>query len=88
MESIQELLRKLCKCIVKSDDGLNYIATSKQDIPEPGPDPDPPTPPEPEKPDLDIFDPNVPFCIENVGDVTVEIGMYDVNSNIRNTCEI
>ena len=41
MESIQELLRKLCKCIVKSDDGLNYITTSKQYIPEPGPDPDP-----------------------------------------------
>ena len=50
--------------------------------------PDPPTPPEPEKPDLDTFDPNVPFCIENVGDVPVEIGMYDVTSNIRNTCEI
>ena len=50
--------------------------------------PDPPTPSEPEKPDLDTFDPNVPFCIENVGDVPVEIGMYDVTSNIRNTCEI
>ena len=50
--------------------------------------PDPPAPPEPEKPDLDTFDPNVPFCIENVGDVPVEIGMYDVTSNIRNTCEI
>lgn len=50
--------------------------------------PDPPTPPEPEKPDLDTFDPNVPFCIENVGDVPVEIGMYDVTKNIRNTCEI
>ena len=50
--------------------------------------PDHPTPPEPEKPDLDTFDPNVPFCIENVGDVPVEIGMYDVTSNIRNTCEI
>ena len=41
MESIQELLRRLCKCIVKSDDGLNYITTSKQDAPEPGPGPDP-----------------------------------------------
>ena len=50
--------------------------------------PDTPMPPEPEKPDLDTFDPNVPFCIENVGDVPVEIGMYDVTSNIRNTCEI
>lgn len=44
--------------------------------------------PEAEKPDLDVFDPNVPFCIENVGDVPVEIGMYDVTSNIRNSCEI
>lgn len=41
MESIQELLKKLCKCIVKSDDGLNYITTSKQESPGPGPDPDP-----------------------------------------------
>ena len=39
---------------------------------------EPPTPPEPEKPDLDKFDPNVPFCIENVGDVPVEIGMCNV----------
>ena len=44
--------------------------------------------PDVEKPNLDVFDPNVPFCIENVGDTPVEIGMYDVTSNIRNTCEI
>ena len=88
MESIQELLKKLCKCIVKSDDGLNYIATSKQDTPEPGPDPDPPTPPEPEKPDLDKFDPNIPFCIENIGDVPVEIRIYNYNFIARNNCQI
>ena len=88
MESIQELLRKLCKCIVKSDDGLNYIATSKQDTPEPGPDPDPPTPPEPEKPDLDTFDPNIPFCIENIGDVPVEIQIYTYYRIARNHCQI
>ena len=88
MESIQELLRKLCKCIVKSDDGLNYITTSKQDTPEPGPDPDPPTPPEPEKPDLDTFDPNVPFCIENIGDVPVEIQIYNYSRIARNHCQI
>ena len=88
MESIQELLRRLCKCIVKSDDGLNYITTSKQDTPEPGPDPDPPTPPEPEKPDLDTFDPNVPFCIENVGDVPVEIQIYNYYYIARNHCQI
>lgn len=49
MESIQELLKKLCKCIVKSDDGLDYITISKQETPTPPapPEPDPPTPPEP-----------------------------------------
>ena len=92
MESIQELLKKLCKCIVKSDDGLNYITTSKQDTPEPGPDPDPPTPQEPEKPDLDTFDPNVPFCIENVGDVPAKIKYVNIiNSNeaaTRSLCKI
>lgn len=46
MESIQELLRKLCECIVKSDDGLDYITISKQETPTP-PVPEPPTPPEP-----------------------------------------
>ena len=50
--------------------------------------PDPPTPPEPEKPDLDTFDPNVPFCIENVGDVPVEIGMYNYTEAVRTNCEI
>lgn len=49
---------------------------------------EPPTPPEPEKPDLDTFDPNVPFCIENVGDVPVEIGLSNITSNIRTDCEI
>lgn len=50
MESIQELLKKLCKCIVKSDDGLNYITISKQETPTP------PTPPEPE-PGPSVIDP-------------------------------
>ena len=50
--------------------------------------PDPPTPPEPEKPDLDAFDPNVPFCIENVGDAPVEIGMYNYTEAVRTNCEI
>lgn len=44
--------------------------------------------PVPIKPDLDTFDPNVPFCIENVGDVPVEIGIYNTTSNIRTDCEI
>ena len=82
MESIQELLRKLCKCIVKSDDGLDYITISKQETPTP------PTPPEPEKPDLDKFDPNVPFCIENVGDEPVVFCTYNYYSTARSYCEI
>ena len=82
MEAIQELLRKLCKCIVKSDDGLNYITTSKQEIPTP------PTPPEPEKPDLDKFDPNVPFCIENVGDAPAVFCVYNYSRTARSYCEI
>lgn len=86
MESIQELLKKLCKCIVKSDDGLNYIITNKQDIPEPGPGPGPG--PEPEKPDLDTFDPNVPFCIENVGDEPVVFCAYNYYGAARSYCEI
>ena len=49
---------------------------------------EPPTPPEPEKPDLDVFDPNVPFCIENVGDAPVEIGMYNYTEAVRTNCEI
>lgn len=79
MESIQELLRKLCKCIIKSDDGLNYITISKQETP---------TPPAPEKPDLDTFDPNVPFCIENVGDEPVVLYAYNYYSQARSYCEI
>ena len=51
--------------------------------------PDPPAPPEPEKPDLDTFDPNVPFCIENVGDAPVEIGLYNTGkSAVRSNCKI
>ena len=45
--------------------------------------PDPPTPPEPEKPDLDIFDPNVPFCIENIGEVPASVQYNTKNTNIR-----
>lgn len=48
--------------------------------------------PEAEKPDLDTFDPNVPFCIENVGDVPVEIGLYNYDKKnkaiVRDNCKI
>ena len=48
--------------------------------------------PDVEKPDLDVFDPNVPFCIENVGDVPVEIGLYNYDKKntaiVRTNCKI
>ena len=52
--------------------------------------PDPPTPPEPDKPDLDVFDPNVPFCIENVGNVPAEVGLYNNSTAtaVRTNCKI
>lgn len=49
-----------------------------------------PDPPEPEKPDLDTFDPNVPFCIENVGNVPAEVGLYNNSTAtaVRTNCKI
>ena len=49
-----------------------------------------PDPPEPEKPEIDTFDPNVPFCIENVGDVPVEVGLYNHSTGmqVRTNCKI
>ena len=46
--------------------------------------------PDIEKPDLDIFNPEIPFCIENIGDVPVEVGLYNHSSNtqIRTNCNI
>ena len=46
--------------------------------------------PDIEKPDLDIFNPEIPFCIENIGDVPVEVGLYNHSSNtqIRTNCKI
>ena len=48
--------------------------------------------PDVEKPDLDTFDPNVPFCIENVGDVPVEVGLYNYDKKntavVRDNCKI
>ena len=37
MESIQELLRKLCKCIIKSDDGYKINIKLEKSDPEPEP---------------------------------------------------
>ena len=66
MESIQELLRKLCKCIVKSDDGYKINIELEKSDPEPSPDPDPKPDPEidPNSPEAK-FDPNIPLYIEN-----------------------
>lgn len=49
--------------------------------------PDPSTPPDP---DPGTFDPNVPFYIENVGDVPVEVGLYNHSSvmQVRTNCKI
>lgn len=46
--------------------------------------------PDIEKPDLDTFDPNVPFCIENIGDVPVEVGLYNHSTGmqVRKNCKI
>ena len=74
MKTIQEMLQELSQCIVTVSGEFRFRTNwNGGKVPQP---------------DLDVFDPNVPFCIENVGDVPVEIGMYDVTSNIRNTCEI
>ena len=74
MKTIQEMLQELSQCIVTVSGEFRFRTNwNGGKVPQP---------------DLDTFDPNVPFCIENVGDVPVEIGMYDVTSNIRNTCEI
>lgn len=54
--------------------------------------PDQDTTPAPDKPDLDTFDPNIPFCIENVGDAPAEIGLYNFDQNesiaVRDNCKI
>ncbi len=46
--------------------------------------------PDIEKPDLDTFDPNVPFCIENVGNVPAEVGLYNNSTAtaVRTNCKI
>ena len=45
--------------------------------------------PEIEKPDLDIFNPEIPFCIENIGDASVDVGLYNSGKNAaRSNCQI
>ena len=44
----------------------------------------------PKPPEIDTFDPNVPFCIENMGDAPIEVGLYNNSSvkQIRTNCKI
>ena len=74
MKTIQEMLQELSQCIVTVSGEFRFRTNwNGGKIPQP----------EPEKPDLDVFDPNVPFCIENVGDVPASIQYNTKNTNIR-----
>ena len=77
MKTIQEMLQELSQCIVTVSGEFRFRTNwNGGKVPQP----------EPEKPDLDVFDPNVPFCIENVGDVPVEIGLYNNSTEVRDQC--
>ena len=75
MKTIQEMLQELSQCIVTVSGEFRFRTNwSGGKVPQP---------------DLDTFDPNVPFCIENVGDVPVEIGLYNTNGiAVRSNCKI
>lgn len=85
MESIQELLRKLCKCIVKSDDGYKINIELEKSDPEPGPDPEPSPDPEidPNSPEAK-FDPNIPLFIENAQDIPIYFRMECRSEYVNN----
>ena len=74
MKTIQEMLQELSQCIVTVSGEFRFRTNwSGGKVPQP----------EPEKPDLDVFDPNVPFCIENIGDVQASVQYNTNNTNIR-----
>ena len=75
MKTIQEMLQELSQCIVTVSGEFRFRTNwNGGKVPQP---------------DLDTFDPNVPFCIENVGDVPVEIGLYNYNGKaVRSNCKI
>lgn len=85
MESIQELLRKLCKCIVKSDDGYKINIELEKSDPEPSPDPGPGPDPEidPNSPEAK-FDPNIPLFIENAQDTPIYFRMECRSEDVNN----
>ena len=69
MKTIQEMLQELSQCIVTVS-GESRFRTNWNGGKVP-------------QPDLDTFDPNVPFCIENVGEVPAGVQYNTNNTNIR-----
>ena len=69
MKTIQEMLQELSQCIVTVSGEFRFRTNwNGGKVPQP---------------DLDTFDPNVPFCIENVGDVKAIVQYNTKNTNIR-----
>ena len=83
MESIQELLRKLCKFIVKSDDGYKINIELEKSDPEPSPGPDPDPEIDPNSPEAK-FDPNIPLFIENAQDIPIKFRMKCRSESVNN----
>ena len=77
MESIQELLRKLCKCIVKSDDGYKINIELEKSDPEPSPDPEP-------GPDPEIDPNNISDLYEIYSKPFSSYGEFEGDSNTEN----
>ena len=72
MKTIQEMLQELSQCIVTVSGEFRFRTNwNGGKVPQP---------------DLDTFDPNVPFCIENVGETPVEIGLYNDSTDVRDQC--
>ena len=69
MKTIQEMLQELSQCIVTVSGEFRFRTNwNGGKVPQP---------------DLDTFDPNVPFCIENVGDVPASVQYNTKNTNIK-----
>ena len=69
MKTIQEMLQELSQCIVTVSGEFRFRTNwNGGKVPQP---------------DLDTFDPNVPFCIENVGDIKASVQYNTKNTNIK-----
>ena len=69
MKTIQEMLQELSQCIVTVSGEFRFRTNwNGGKVPQP---------------DLDVFDPNVPFCIENVGETLASIQYNTKNINIK-----